>query len=99
MKKISICKVFINLKDNEKPIVNNYNHHYSINHTQHYIYYPKQLINYNPNQSYNYTIKAWTCNMNYLGTSRQGIRILIFNFHKKNITHIISTLMEKKVYM
>ena len=37
--------------------------------------------------------------MNYLGTSRQGIRILIFNFHKKNITHIISTLMEKKVYM
>ena len=69
--KKSICEVFINLKDNEKPIFNNYNRRYSINHTQHYIKYPKQqsytlldihhyiqLINYNPNQSYNYTIKA-----------------------------------------
>ena len=77
--KKSICEVFINLKDNEKPIFNNYNRRYSINHTQHYIKYPKQqsytlldihhyiqLINYNPNQSYNYTIKAWTFNMNYL---------------------------------
>ena len=32
-KKKSICKVFINLKDNEKPIFNYYNHCYSINHT------------------------------------------------------------------
>ena len=40
-KKKSICKVFINLKDNEKPIFNYYNRRYSINHTQHYIQYPK----------------------------------------------------------
>ena len=35
--KKSLCEVFINLKDNGKPIVNNYNRYYSINHTQHYI--------------------------------------------------------------
>ena len=71
LKKRSICKLSINLKDNEKPIFNYDNSCYSINHTQHYIHYPKlqsyaildihhhiQLINYNPNQSYNFTIKA-----------------------------------------
>ena len=41
-KKKSRCKVFINLKDNEKPIFNYYNRRYSINHRQHYIQYPKQ---------------------------------------------------------
>ena len=41
-KKKSRYKVFINLKDNEKPIFNYYNRRYIINHTQHYIQYPKQ---------------------------------------------------------
>ena len=34
LKKKSICEVFINLKDNENPIFNNYNRRYSINHTE-----------------------------------------------------------------
>ena len=35
--------VFINLKDNEKPIFNYYNCRYSINHTQHFFFFWEKL--------------------------------------------------------